>query len=311
MNKNIEWDTIIVGSGFAGLSAAQYASRANLRTLVLESNAAGGQILLVDDLENYPGVPGPISGFEISDRMEQQARDFGANFKGGNVESVEKNSDGTYTVSTSREQFLSHTVIIASGAKHRQLGVPGEEEMIGKGVSYCATCDGPFFKKKKILVVGGGDAAFDEAVYLSKLSDEITIIHRSDKFRAQKAISARAIANEHITPRWFTIVKEIRGEKKVSSILLEDTKTGETFEENFDAIFIFVGSIPQSDFLPDSLKKDNAGHVRSDELMRTNLDGLFVAGDIRVSPFRQLIVAASDGAIAAHSVSQYIDELDA
>ncbi len=307
--KETDWDLIIIGAGFAGLSAAQYGARANLRTLLIESNAPGGQILLVDDLENYPGVPGPVSGIDISENMEEQARDFGATVKSANVSEIIHEADGTYTVKTRKDNFSTLAVITTSGADHRKLGVAGEEEFVGKGVSYCATCDGPFFKDKKILVVGGGDAACDEAIYLAKLTDTVVLAHRRDVLRAQKAVATRALGHEHIEPRLFTVVKEIKGEGKVQSIVLQNVQTGEEYEEAFDAIFIFVGSDPNVSFLPKEVACDNAGHIITNEKMETNLAGFFAAGDVRVSPFRQLVVAASDGAIAAHYTSHYIDSL--
>jgi len=203
----------------------------------------------------------------------------------------------------------SLSVLVATGAKHRRLEIPGEQEFIGKGVSYCATCDGPFFKGKRMLVIGGGDTACDEATYLSKLSGQIVMIHRRDRFRAQKALAQRVLTNPAIEVRFNTIAKEIRGDTKLRSTVLENVVTHEIAEEPFDAVFVFVGSIPQTAFLVDTgVQIDETGYIITDCTMQSSIPGLFAAGDVRATPFRQLITAAADGAIAAHSAANYIDE---
>ncbi|MCX8012977.1 MAG: thioredoxin-disulfide reductase, partial [Rectinema sp.] len=281
------YEVAIIGGGAAGLSAAQYAARANLKVLVIEEMAHGGQALLIDSLENYPGILDPISGYELAERMRTQAAQFGASFKDASVSAVSKNKD-RFVIETSDGVVESLTVIIATGAQHRHLGIPGENEFIGKGVSYCATCDGPFFKGKRMLVVGGGDAACDEASYLSKLSDKIVMIHRRDRFRAQKALAERVLRNPAIEVRFNTVAKEIRGDTKVRSVLLENTATGALIEEPFDAVFVFVGSIPRTDFLKTTgVALDEAGYILTDCHMMTNIPGLFAAGDVRNTPFRQ------------------------
>jgi thioredoxin reductase (NADPH) len=300
-------DLIIIGGGIAGLAAAQYGARAELNVLLLEGMAPGGQALLIDGLENYPGYPEPVSGFELTEKFEKQARNFGAEIGFERVESITKNND-IFTVKTGSKSYTAYAVILATGAEHRKLNVPGEKEFSGKGVSYCATCDGPFFKGKKILVVGGGDAACDEAMYLSNLSDNIVMIHRRDRFRAQRALGQRVLDNEKIDVRFNTTLKEIKGEAKVNSVVFENVQTNEIYEEEMDAVFIFVGSIPKTD-MTDMVKKDESGYIITDQKMESNVKGFFAAGDVRTTPFRQLVVSASDGAIAAHSVSAYIDEL--
>ncbi len=302
-----EYDLIVIGGGAAGLSAAQYGARANLKTVLVEEIAAGGQALLIDALENYPGVSGPVTGYEISETMRKQAEDFGAAFLSASAISLKKEGK-LFTLETSEGSIRAPAVVLPTGAKHRHLGVPGEEALSGRGVSYCATCDGPFFKTKRMLVVGGGDAACDEAMFLSKLSDKILLVHRKDRFRAQRALAERVLHNPNIEVRFNVIVKEIRGGKKVETVLLENAVTGETYEEKVDAVFVFIGSIPQSN-LADGASKDEAGYLLTDEKMATNLGGLFAAGDVRASVFRQLVTAASDGAIAAHAAAQYLDEL--
>lgn len=300
-------DVIIVGGGPAGLSAAQYAARANLDVLLIEEMAAGGQSLVIDDLENYPGFKDPVKGYAFAELMEAQAKKFGAEITTTSVNSITKKKD-TFSVETGKGSFTSYTVIAATGAKHRHLGVPGEKELAGKGVSYCATCDGPFFKDKRILVVGGGDAACDESMFLAKLSDKVTIIHRRDRFRAQKSLAERVLNNPNINVQFNTVLEEIRGENRVERVLLSRTDTGETIEEEVSAVFVFIGSDPQTQLLPE-IEKDEAGYVIVNDRMETSIPGLYAAGDLRATPFRQVVVAASDGAIAAHCASQYIDEL--
>ena len=300
-------DLVIIGAGAAGLSAAQYGARANLRTLVIEEMAPGGQALLIDHLENFPTYAEPKSGFEFAQDMHRQAEKFGAEIITESVLSLKKEG-GFYVVETGDGKITAWTVILATGAKHRTLDVKGEAEFSGRGVSYCATCDGPFFKGKKMLVVGGGDAACDEAQFLAKLSDKIVMVHRRDRFRAQKSLADRVLRNPNIEVRFNTVVEEIKGDKKVGSVVLKKVDSGETYEEAADAVFVFVGSIPQTALVPDA-EKDESGSVVTDQRMESSMKGLFVAGDVRATPFRQVIVAAGEGAIAAHSASQYIDDL--
>jgi thioredoxin reductase (NADPH) len=305
-------DLIIVGAGPAGLTAAQYGARANLRVLVIEQLAPGGQVLLIDVLENYPGnVPcGEVpakSGFDFAQDLHRQAENFGARFVSETAVSLEKEGDLFALLLGSGKTLRAPGVIIATGAKHRKLDIPGEEEFYGRGVSYCATCDGPFFKGKRILVVGGGDAACDEAQYLSRLSPAVILIHRRDRLRAQKALAERTLKNPHIEVRFNTRLREIRGDQRVRSVVLEG-KDGEVREEPADAVFIFVGAVPQTT-LAEGVEKDENGYILTDQRMASSLPGLFAAGDVRASPFRQVVVAAGEGAVAAHSAAEYLDQL--
>lgn len=304
-----DYDIIIIGAGAAGLAAAQYACRANLRALILEEKAPGGQVLLIDSLENYPGFPEPIDGFTFSNNMRKQAASFGAVFETAKVTAIQKTDNVVFTVSSEVKNYTAFAVIFATGAEHRSLGVTGEKEFQGRGVSYCATCDGPFFKNKHIIVVGGGDAACDEALFLSKLTDKITMVHRRDTFRAQKALVSRTLSNPHITVRSDTAVQEIKGDAAVSSILLKNLKTDMLEEIVCDAVFFFVGMNPKTELLT-GVEKDKTGYLITDEDMRTSIPGLYAAGDVRAKSFRQVITAAADGAIAAHTAAAYIDELD-
>jgi len=298
---------IIIGAGAAGLAAAQYAARANLEALVVEEMAPGGQALLIDSLENYPGLPKPVNGYEFAETMRAQAESFGAEFLTASVQGLEKTAQG-FTVGTPEGAVKATAVILATGAKHRHLGVEGEERLGGRGVSYCATCDGPFFKGKRIFVSGGGDAACDEAMFLAKLSDKVTVVHRKDRFRAQRALAERVLSNPNITVRFNTVVKEVRGEKKVETLVLEKTDSGTTEEVGAEALFVFVGSIPQTALALEATL-DEAGFVVTDDKMATSVPGLYAVGDLRATPFRQVVTACADGAIAAHAAAQYIDEL--
>jgi thioredoxin reductase (NADPH) len=306
-------DVIIIGGGAAGLTAAQYCARAGLTTVVVEEMALGGQALVIEGIENYPGFCEPVGGMELAEKFEAQAKKFGARFLYASAASLEKSGD-LFTVTTSKGVFSSFAVILATGAKHRLLDIPGEKELAGRGVSYCAACDGPFFKNKKILVVGGGDAACDEAMFLAKLSDRLVMIHRRSSFRAQKALAERVLGSKNIEVRFNTVLEEIRGEAnekgivKVSSGIFRRADTGERYEEDFNAVFVFAGTVPETRLVP-GVSKDETGYVITDEKMRTSLPGLFCAGDVRSTPFRQLVVAAGEGAVAAHSAAQYIDEI--
>ena len=255
-------DLIIIGAGGAGLSAAQYGARGNLRTLVLEELSSGGQALLIDTLENYPGFSEPVSGFDFTQKMEEQAKKFGAKVENAAVTSLRK-EDGIFVVETDHGPITTMTVILATGAKHRTLGVPGEAEFSGKGVSYCATCDGPFFKGKRMLVVGGGDAACDEATYLSHLADSILMIHRKDRFRAQKAVAARVLSNPKITVRFNTELRRIEGDKVVRTAKVVNNATQKECAEEVAAVFVFIGSDPQTQLVKDmNLTIDEAGLPR-------------------------------------------------
>ena len=301
--ENETFDYIVIGAGPAGLSSAQYAARSGLKTVVLDPAGAGGQVLQITELENYPGVYPLVNGADFMDNMRIQAEAFGAKIELVNVTSIDK-TGGDYVVNSRNKTYTAPCLCIASGAFHKNLGVPGEAEFTGRGVSYCATCDGPFFRNKKIMVVGGGDSACSEAVYLSTLSKDVTIIHRRDSFRAQKAVVDKML-NAGVKPMYDTVVKSIKGSAKVEAIVVENVKTGEQTEVACDAVFIFAGMIPQTELI-DMLPKDGNGYIVTDENMATPMPGLFVAGDVRSKSFRQVVTAAADGAIAAHSAFEFL-----
>ena len=301
-------DLVIIGGGPAGLTAAQYGARANLSVLVIEELAPGGQALNISQLENYPGITPGKTGWDFSEDLKKQAEQFGAQFLSARVVSLAKTGDGFQVDLGPGGVLNAPAVIIATGTTHRTLDVPGEKEFTGRGVSYCATCDGPFFKNKKIMVAGGGDAACDEAQYLSRLSPHIVLVHRRGQFRAQKALADRVLANPHIEVRFNTRITEIRGETSVTSVTLETD--GARREEDASAVFIFAGSVPRTEFAAAlGLAADESGCLITDQNMATAVPGLFVAGDVRATPFRQVVVAAGEGAVAAHRAALFLDEL--
>ena len=308
MGNNIEdnFEFIIIGAGAAGLSAAQYASRANIKTLVIDQGLPGGQATNISTLENYPGVFPPVSGPAWIESMKNQAESFGAKIIQAQVSKAQRTDRG-FSVETSRGVFSSDTMLIATGAEHRKLAIPGETELSGRGVSYCATCDGPFFRNKSVVVVGGGDSACDEATYLSTICSSVTIVHRKSQFRAQKAVAARVLSNPKITVRFNSQLTQILGEKKVSSVELTDTITGEKSTLETSAVFIFVGMIPRTGLFSE-LTFDDAGYIKTNEDMETSVPGLFAAGDVRSKSFRQIVTACSDGAIAANTAAKFLRE---
>ena len=301
--ETVNYDYVIIGAGPAGLASAQYAARSGLNTVVLDPAGAGGQALQIAELENYPGVYPLINGADFMDNMRNQAEAFGAKIELVTVTSIDK-TGSDFIVTTKNKTFKAPCLCLATGDFHKNLGVPGEAEFTGRGVSYCATCDGPFFRNRKIVVVGGGDSACSEAVYLSTLSKDVTIIHRRDEFRAQKAVVDKMLA-AGVKPVYDTVLKEVRGNMKVESILVENVKTGEQSEIACDAVFIFAGMVPQTE-LVEMLPKDGNGYIVTDETMATSMPGLFAAGDVRSKSFRLVVTATADGAIAAHSAFEFL-----
>ncbi|WP_457568542.1 thioredoxin-disulfide reductase [Desulfurobacterium sp.] len=303
------WDVVIVGAGPAGLASAIYTGRSNLKTLVLDSMFPGGQLLITEMIENYPGFPDPMAGFELSDRMKKQAEKFGAVVESGySVNRVELDGDIFVLKLESGGEIKSKAVIWAAGSTPRKLGVPGEAEFLGKGVSYCAVCDGALFKGRDVAVVGGGDSALEEALYLTKFANKVYLIHRRDKFRAVPIVQERVKANEKIEPVLNKVVESINGEQFVESLTLKDTVTGEKSEQKVDGIFIFIGSEPNTAPVAHLVDLDDRGYILTDEEMKTATPGLFAAGDTRKKPLKQVITAAADGAVAAMSASKYLEE---
>lgn len=297
-------DILVIGSGPAGLSAASYAARAGYSVTAIDQLSPGGQLLLIDEIENYPGLP-LTKGYKLAEDMENQAVLFGAEVEYTALSAIRKEEEGRFIASTDSGEIEAKAVIIATGADHRHLGVKGEEENQGKGVSYCATCDGPFFKGKDVVVVGGGDTALTDAIYLSKIAKSVTVVHRRNEFRAQKALQDRLASCANIRTKLSCNVVEILSDgKKVVGVKLD---TGETLDA--DAVFIFVGIVPNSSLFRGFVDLDKNGFIITNDRMETSLEGVFAAGDVRTTPFRQVATAAADGAIAAHSADEYISNL--
>ncbi len=300
------YDTIIIGAGPAGMTAALYAARSNLKVALLERGIPGGQMNNTSDIENYPGYAN-ISGPELAEKMFEPLENLGVEHLFGSVEKIE-HQGAIKKVFTEDEVLETKTLIIATGAFHRHLGVPGEEELNSRGVSYCAVCDGAFFRDEDLLVVGGGDSAVEEAVFLTRFAKTVTIIHRRDELRAQKLLQERAFANEKIHFIWDSVVKEIKGDKRVSSVMVENVKTGEVLERKFGGVFIYVGLDPVSEFVKDLGITNEAGWIVTDNHMKTAISGIYAVGDVREKDLRQVTTAVGDGAVAGQEVYKYITE---
>lgn len=303
MNK--EYELIIVGGGPAGLTAGIYASRARLHSLLIEKGIMGGLITNADLVENYPGFPHGISGIEIGQLMYEQAVNYGLETITAEVTGIELDGD-LKTIHTDQGDLKARAVIIAGGSELSKLDVPGEERLTGRGVSYCATCDGAFFRDKKVAVVGGGDAAITEALHLTKFASRVTVIHRRDQLRASKIVEEKAFAEPKMEFLWDTVVEEIRGDKLVEGLKLRNVKTGEIYSLEIDGVFIYVGINPNTSYLKDILRLDEAGYIPVNEFGETELAGVFAAGDICHNSVRQVVTAAGDGATAALSAERFV-----
>ncbi len=303
------YDVIIVGAGPAGMTAAVYTSRANLDVLMIERGIPGGQMANTEDVENYPGFD-HILGPDLSTKMFEHAKKFGAQYQYGDVKEIRDDKDYK-TVVSGNQEFRGKAVIVTSGAEYKKLGVPGEAEYSGRGVSYCAVCDGAFFKNKELVVVGGGDSAVEEGVYLTRFASKVTIVHRRDQLRAQKILQQRAFDNEKIDFIWNHTVKEIAGENgKVSKTVLVNTETGEERDFEADGVFIYIGMLPLNQAVKGLNIINEEGYIVTDEQMATEVPGIFAAGDIRDKMLRQIVTATGDGSIAAQSVQHYIETLE-
>ncbi len=301
------YDTIIIGAGPAGMTAALYAARSNLKVALLERGIPGGQMNNTADIENYPGYAN-ISGPELAEKMFEPLENLGVEHLFGLVEKIEDRGDFKEII-TEDESFETKTVIIASGANHRHLGVPGEEDYNSRGVSYCAVCDGAFFRDEDLLVVGGGDSAVEEAIFLTRFAKSVTIVHRRDELRAQKVLQDRAFANEKIRFVWDSVVESIHGdERKVTGVTFKNVKTGETSQADFGGIFIYVGLDPVSEFAADLGITDEAGWILTDHQMKTSVAGIYAVGDVRQKDLRQITTAVGDGAIASQEAYKYLTE---
>ncbi len=304
------YDVIIIGSGPAGLAAAIYAKRAELNVIVIEkAGLSGGQIINTYEVDNYPGTPG-ISGFELSTKFREHADKLETKFVNGEVTDFRLEDEFKVVTMDDGTQYKAKTVVIATGGAPRHLGVEGEEKLSGMGVSYCATCDGAFFKNKTVAVVGGGDVAVEDAIFLARICKQVYVIHRRDQFRASKSITSRLTELDNVTILWDSVVEKINGEESVKTIEIKNVKTNEIASYEVAGIFIAVGYLPNSDVYKKVVATDEGGYIIAGESCETNVPGVFVAGDVRTKELRQIITAASDGANAITAVERYLNNLE-
>ena len=305
--ERIEADVVVIGAGPGGLTAALYASRANLKTILLEKGAPGGELINTADVENYPGYS-LIGGPELATNMYEGAMRFGAEHVYGDVTHIEIHGNERH-IHTSDKVYVASAVVIATGAYNRKLAVEGEERLAGQGVSYCAVCDGFFFRNKNLVVVGGGDSAVEEGTYLTNFADKVTIVHRRDELRAQKILQDRAFANDKVDFIWDSVVEEVKGENAVNAVQLRNIKTNEVTDFAADGVFVYVGIVPNSAVVADLGVTDEEGWIVTNEKMETSVPGIYAVGDVRQTVLRQIATAVGDGSIAGHMAYQYIESL--
>jgi thioredoxin reductase (NADPH) len=302
-------DVIILGSGCAGLTAAIYAARASLNPLVITGNEFGGQIATTTEVENYPGFPGGLQGPELTEQMKQQAERFGTRLEYDEAIEVDLKRK-PLVLKTHTANYETKALIVATGASPRKLGVPGEQELTGRGVSYCATCDGFFFRGKEIMVVGGGDSALQEGLFLTKFGSHVTVVHRRDQLRAGPALVEKAQRNEKMSFLWNKVVTQINGNGALKQISLKDTLTGETSEARVDGLFVYIGHLPNTTLFKGQLEMDHEGYLVVDPYLHTNVPGVFAAGEVHDKRFRQAIVSAGFGCMAALEAEKYLSNLE-
>ena len=304
-------DVVIVGAGPAGLTAGIYCSRSRLRTVILERNMAGGQIALTELVENYPGFPEGISGFDLAEKMKIQAAEFGAELR--EIEAVtalRREPDGCYGVVTDQGTLRARSVILAPGVEAKRSGIPGEAEFIGRGVSWCATCDGALYRGRTVAVVGGGDSAVEEGLFLTKFVDKVYLVHRRDELRAAPIAQERAFANPKFEFVWDSVPRRIVGEQIVEALEVENVKTGVARRLPVSGVFMYIGQLPNTTWLKDVVDLDEQGYIVTDALLQTSLPGVFACGDAHANPLKQIAMAVGEGALAAVQADRYLDELD-
>jgi thioredoxin reductase (NADPH) len=303
------YDMIIIGGGPAGLTAGLYSGRARFKTIILEKLITGGQVMTTDQVDNYPGFPEGITGYELSQRMRDQAERFGVEIRSAEVIALKPGNPHHTVVLEGGEEIVGRAVIITSGAKPRQAGFPGEAAFTGRGVGYCATCDGALYRDETIAVVGGGDTALQDAVFLTRFAQKVYLVHRRDQFRGARIYQERVFSNPKIEVLWDTVVTEIRGEKNVSGLSLKNVKTGQESDLAVTGVFVFVGIQPITSWLaPDLLEMDEYGFIKTDDKMATSIPGIYAAGDVRAKLLRQISTAVGDGALACFSAEKYLEE---
>jgi thioredoxin reductase (NADPH) len=306
------YDIIIIGGGPAGLTAALYACRARMKTVLIEKMLPGGQILIADTIENYPGFPEGIKGPDLAEWMFKQTSRFGLELKSAAAISIDKkvNKKDNFKVHLENSEAIeARSLIVSTGASWNALNVPGEKKLTGRGVSYCATCDGPLFKGKEVVVIGGGDTALGDALFLTKFAHRVTVIHRRGQFRATKILQERAFDNKKIEFRLNAVAVEIKGSDRVEAVEIKDVGTGKISDIKADAVFVLVGMTPNSDIIKGIVKLDEKGYILTDDDMRTSAEGIFACGDVRKKLLRQIITATGDGATAAFSAEHYVEEI--
>ncbi len=306
--ENVEYDLVIIGGGPAGLTAGLYAARARLNAILIEKVVPGGQVVITDWIENYPGFPEGLSGPDLVEKLTKQVNRFGLKIESNEVVAVDL-ARPVKTLTLSDRSITAHTVIIATGASPKKLGIPGEDRFYGKGVSFCATCDGPFFRDRVVATVGGGDTAVQESLFLTKFAKKVYLVHRRDKLRANAILQERAFANDKIEFIWDSVLTRIDGLTHVESISLKNVNTDEAAELAVDGCFIWVGILPNTKFLGNAVKLDENGFVVANLNMETSIPGVFVAGDVRNTPVRQITTAVGDAAIAAFSAEHFIENI--
>lgn len=303
------YDVIIIGGGPAGLAAGIYVCRARLKSLLIENENLLSQVTFTDRIENYPGFPEGINGFDLLEKFKKQAKDFGLEFSIGNIKGIKHKEEDLWQIETEDKIYESLSIIVATGARPKKLGVEGEDRFLGKGVSYCAVCDGPLFKEKDVAVMGGGDTAAEEALFLTRFAKKIYLIHRRNSLRATKILEERLFSNRKIEIIWDSVVEEIFGKEKVEKIKIKNVKTKEKKEIQCNAVFISIGFMPNTEIFKNLLDLDESGYIITDEGMKTSQRGIFACGDCRKKSLRQIVTAVSDGAIAGFFSAKYIEEL--
>jgi len=301
-----EYDVLIIGGGPAGLTAGLYAGRSMLTTRLFEKELIGGQASITDIIENYPGFPEGITGFELAEKMREQAQKFEVEIDLSEVTSVDL-SGALKKVTTPDGEYVAKSIIITSGVRPSKLEVPGAAALTGRGISYCATCDGPFFRDKRVMVIGGGNSAVEEAIYLTKFASQVTIVHRRDELRAEKIVQERAFKNEKIDFLLDSVLSRVSGENSVASVAVKNVKTDEEMEVAVDGIFVFVGNLPNTELFDGMLDLDGSGYIITDDTLMASVPGVFAAGDVRKNNLKQVVWAAAEGALAAVSAEKFIE----